>query len=434
MNARAPAHRTMAQARPGIEAKVTGNGIKALLIPLCALLIFFTESTFRARKFASGPPTIDAQILVQIFFWGLAGLLGAFCGGLSPRNLRGPTMVCAIFLFLMLASVAYSPVPKLTFVSSIGYCAFFTFAVALRRNLSDGKILKGVGLGLAPIVLSAPLLFFAHKQPAESLVGGSNGGRIHGLAEHAAGLGALAALLIIVTVSLFKTQELGRWGRRMWFLIGIGAFVVLGLAFAKTAILALFLSGLLMWWRRSTTVQALAPAWSLLGVAVVAAAAIYGVHALIPDWVEHLLSRGGGSGHDVETLTGRFDIWKTALNQIKRSPFFGHGFDTGRYVIFDRFAKFSALHAHDMYLQCLLYLGLVGFVFLALMIVYLIVGFARRPLLWRDWFGFYVLIWGIAEQGALTNLPSVFTLTWFLALVALRLPPPAAAEPRATGA
>ena len=59
---------------------------------------------------------------------------------------------------------------------------------------------------------------------------------------------------------------------------------------------------------------------------------------------------------------------------------------------------------------------------------YVIVGFARRPVLWRDWIGFYLLLWGIAEQGALTNLPSVFSLVWFLAMAALALPDARATE------
>jgi O-antigen ligase len=414
-----------------VDLSGKGARLRTLLAALCPFLIFFTESTFRARKFTSAAPSIDAQIMIQLLFWGLAGLLGLLCGGLSPRNLKGPTAICAVFLFLMVASVSYSPVPKLTAVSSLGYCAFFVFAVALQRNWSERKILNALAVGLSLIVLSAPLLFFAHKEPAETVVAGSNAGRIHGLAEHAAGLGALAGLLVIVSVSRLRSGELIRNKRWLWRLIAIGALGVLGLAFAKTAILALCVSGLLMWWRRSTTVMALAPVWLLLAVATAAAAAIYGVHALMPDWLAHALSRGGGSGHDVETLTGRLEIWKDAIHRIERSPLIGYGFDTGRYEIFDRFAKFSALHTHDMYLQCLLYLGVFGFVFLLIMIGYLIVGFARRPLLWRDWIGFYLLLWGIAEQGPLTNLPSVFTLCWFLVMAALRPADAAGGETRA---
>lgn len=404
------------------DAKRVGGRFRTLLAFICPALIFFTESTFRARKFTSAPPSIDAQIMVQLMFWGLAGLAGVLGGALSLRKLKGPTAICVVFLLLMLLSITYSPVPKLTAVSSLGYCAFFAFALTLRRNLSDRKILSSLALGLSMIVLSAPLLFFSHTEPAETMVAGSNAGRIHGLAEHAAGLGALAALLIIVAISALQTEDLSQSKRWLWRLTAIGAFIVLGLAFAKTAILALGVSGLLMWWRRSMTAKALAPLWLLLLIAMAIAAATYGLGALMPDWLIHALSRGSGSGHDVETLTGRLDIWNQVIKLIERSPLIGYGFDSGRYEIFDRFAKFSALHAHNMYLQCLLYLGVIGFIFLLIMIGYLVAGFARRPLLWRDWMGFYLLFWGIAEQGALTNLPSVFTLGWFLVMAALRPP------------
>src|SRR5579883_1331812 len=160
----------------------------ALMLTLCALLVFFTEATFRARKFSSSAPSVDAQVLLQLLVWGVAGLMGVLYGGLSPRRLRGPTLVAAAFLLLMLLSVTYSPTPKLTLVSSVGYCAFFAFALALQRRQNEGAMLKSVASGLALIVLTAPILFFAHKEPAETVVAGSNEGRIHGLAEHAAGL------------------------------------------------------------------------------------------------------------------------------------------------------------------------------------------------------------------------------------------------------
>jgi O-antigen ligase len=381
--------------------------------------VFFTESTFRARKFTSAAPSLDAQTAVQLMLWGLAGLLGFLCGGLASRNIKGPTAICAIFLLLMLGSVSYSPGMKLTAVSAIGYGAFFAFALALRERCSDREILTGIGAGLSLLVLSAPILYFAHKEPSESLLESSNEGRIHGLTPHAGGLGALAALLIIISISILKSEDLGRWARRLWKLIALGSFGVVGLALAKTSIIALGISGLAMWWRRSAVLRALSPLWMLLVIAVGAAVEVVGVDSLVPHAVIQAVSRGTGSNLSFETLTGRLRIWMYVIGRIEQSPIFGYGFNTGRYVI-RKWGTFVVIHCHSMYLQCLLYLGIVGFVFFLIMIAYLAVGFARRPLLWRDWIGIYLLILGLAEQSAFSNLPSTLTLCWFLVMAALR--------------
>lgn len=419
----------------GVSNKSSRLGVwlRVSLVALCALLVFFTEATFRTRKFSAAAPSIDAQILAQLMIWGLAGLLGFLSGGLSLRNIKGPTLICALFIFLMLLSAGYSPGMRLTAVSAIGYGAFFVFALAMRRHCSDREILTGLGIGLSLIVLSAPILFFAHAEPAKALQENATGQqRIHGLAEHAAGLGALAAILVIASVSILQNGGLSRWVARMWKFIAIGAIIVLGLAFAKTAIIALVVSGLLMWWRRRPLLRALSPVWIVSVITVVGTVAAVGLDNLLPKSIVHFLSRGHGSSNDVGTLTGRTRLWEVVIAKIERSPLIGYGWNTGRYEIFDKASKFPQIHSHNMYLQCLLYLGIIGFILFAAMIVYVLVGFARRPLLWRDWIGLYLLILGLAEQGSLTNMPTTFTLLWFLVIASLR--PPNAPADTALGA
>jgi exopolysaccharide production protein ExoQ len=398
-----------------------GVWLRVVLVALCALLVFITESTFRTRKISASAPTLDAQVLAQLTVWGLAGLLGLLSGGLAPRNIKGPTAVCALFIFVMLLSAGYSPEMRLTAVSAVGYGAFFAFALALRRHCSDREILTGLGIGLSLVVLSAPILFFAHAEPAKALQENATAQqRIHGLAEHAAALGALAAALVIVSVSLLRMDGLSRWGARMWKFVAFGAVVVLGLAFAKTAIIALCVSGLLMVWRRRPLLRALSPIWAVGIAAFVAIVAAVGIDNLLPRSIVHFLSRGHGSSNDVGTLTGRTRIWELVISKIERSPLFGYGWNTGRIEIYDKASRFPQIHSHNMYLQCLLYLGIVGFVLFAVMIVYVLAAFARRPLLWRDWIAIYLLILGLAEQSSLTNMPTAYTLLWLLVIASLR--------------
>lgn len=412
---------------PPKAALATRQGVwlRVALVTLCALLVFITESTFRTRKISAAAPTLDPQVLAQLTVWGLAGLLGFMSGGLAPRNIKGPTAVCALFIFVMLLSAAYSPEMRLTAVSAIGYGAFFAFALAMRRHCSDREILTGLGIGLSLIVLSAPIFFFAHAEPAKPVQEAMTGQqRIHGLAEHAAALGALSAALVIVSVSLVRMEGVSRGGARMWKVVACGAVIVLALAFAKTAIIALCVSGLLMVWRRKPLLRALTPIWVVGGAAFVSIVAAVGIDNILPRSIVHLLSRGRGSSNDVGTLTGRTRIWELVIGKIKHSPLFGYGWNTGRVEIFDKASRFPQIHSHNMYLQCLLYLGIVGFVLFATMIVYVLAAFARRPLLWRDWIGIYLLILGLAEQSSLTNMPTAYTLLWLLVIASLRPPSP----------
>lgn len=64
-------------------------------------------------------------------------------------------------------------------------------------------------------------------------------------------------------------------------------------------------------------------------------------------------------GNNVETLTGRTYIWSQALELSLEKPWFGHGFDSFRWV-FPPFANFLPHHAHNELLQQLFAYGLVG--------------------------------------------------------------------------
>lgn len=64
---------------------------------------------------------------------------------------------------------------------------------------------------------------------------------------------------------------------------------------------------------------------------------------------------------DIEVTVGlRQQIWSQAISQIKRSPFFGHGFMSFSYLFNLAYRNQLIPHAHNIYLDMLLNFGIIG--------------------------------------------------------------------------
>lgn len=64
-------------------------------------------------------------------------------------------------------------------------------------------------------------------------------------------------------------------------------------------------------------------------------------------------------GSNLETLTGRTYIWSQSLEIALEKPWFGHGFDSFRWI-FPPFGDFQPRHAHNEVIQQLFTYGIVG--------------------------------------------------------------------------
>jgi O-antigen ligase len=138
--------------------------------------------------------------------------------------------------------------------------------------------------------------------------------------------------------------------------------------------------------------------------------------AMSVDWERLLAGLTREYGMDeIYTLTGRTDLWETAIEYIRQSPLWGHGYACSRYLFLDA-ADFPATHPHNQLLDTAVETGLVG----ALLEVAMFVALARR-LVWRPcYFADIVLVlifvMGIAECPIFNPVPQALTLSWMLAL------------------
>jgi len=61
------------------------------------------------------------------------------------------------------------------------------------------------------------------------------------------------------------------------------------------------------------------------------------------------------------SLTGRVDLWETALDLIAQKPILGWGYVSGsRIALLSAFRYWAAPHAHNAFLEILLNLGIIG--------------------------------------------------------------------------
>jgi O-antigen ligase len=133
------------------------------------------------------------------------------------------------------------------------------------------------------------------------------------------------------------------------------------------------------------------------------------------------------SGKDV-TLTGRTILWDSLGDYIKLKPMFGYGygsfFSSAHQETQSLWEKFSwePVHAHNGYIQILLFIGIAGFtIFLFGYLVYIIktlhsyLLYRDTKLLWATSLLTYTILFNFTEISFLTSN----NLTWVLSISSL---------------
>ncbi len=378
-------------------------------VAMLALLVFVTESTFRARAWTD--KSLDWQVLLKGGVWLAAGTMGLMHLGLMRRAMaEPPACFVGLLVGLMAVSAAWSPVPGYTLSSSLGFFCCLLFALATTQLLEEREVLFGLALGCALVVF--PSLLVAPF--SNSLAGPSPGStatldRLAGTTDHPIGLAEACASAIFLAAFLLARRAAWRW---LWWLLVVGGLAGLVLSRSRMPAAAMLLAWVIAFCRQRGVLTYFAAA--SLAAAMAAGLVVYGLgfDALVPRDVLRLMSRSG-EAREVLTLSGRLDIWRSVLHKVADAPWLGHGFGSGNVVMRD-FFRWHLNHAHNAYLQALLYLGVVGLGLLLAAIWGQLRAFLRSPSLGRDSLAFYVLIMGLTEQGPLPNAPGVVSLIWML--------------------
>lgn len=392
--------------------KMAWQGERWMFVVVLALLIFATDGNFRARSWAD--KSLDWQVAMKLGVWMLAGLVGAMHFGRAMRaGLRPPAIFALMLVGLLVASTAWSPNWAYTLVSSVSYAAILLFALAMAESVDENDVILGLLMGFgALVVLSVMVAPFGL-----SLAGPSPGStaahedRLAGITDHPIGL-AIDSSVAILVAGLALHRGIGRkwicWG------VIVAALLCLILARSRMPAMAMGLAWILAYAHaRGILLQVVmlsVAVCSMIGLVTVGT----GWEGMIPDEILRLLSRSGNVG-EIMTLTGRVDIWRTVLQKVGDHPLLGHGFASGMQVLHD-FRRWNLTHAHNGFLQALLYVGWVGLSIMVAAQIGQIVAFVRQSNVLRDSLAFFLIFLAITETSMLSNLPSSSTVLFMFAM------------------
>ena len=375
------------------------------------ILIFVNDATFRLRD--PGDLGLDWQNAMKFVLWAAVGTIGAaHLRRAWPLLFRPPLVFVVAYIAIALASSLYSAAPSYSFSTAFGLLAMLLFAGALAGTLTEKQILLGIVLSLWLFVLIGWIVYFAVPSLGRSpfiTTDGTLVERICGLAGQANALGAETAVSLALLFLLWI-----RGHCRMLVLLPIAAtdLVTLLAADSRTSLLAAVVGVAAVIARRSFWAWGSSVLGAILGIILLAGVPLRYLVSVLGG-----LSRGGDPS-EFFTLTGRTAIWEFAWDKIVLSPWVGYGYNSSKFIL-PQFLGIPGLQvdeAHNMWLQNLLGVGIIGTVPLAGLVICLLVDYVRRPDAFRDLFLFILLVWGIPEPGALGCTPMVMTVVLFVSL------------------
>ncbi len=399
---------------------VVGAGWVALLacageawamLACLVVLVFVNDALFRQRD--PGEIGLDWQNALKLSLWALSWMIG-ICN--LPRSFAvlrgGAVMWLSVYLVYALFSSLYSAAPGYSFGTSFGLMGMALFAAALAVTATEKQILLSFALSLLLFMLLGWVAYYALPEIGRSLFITSHDTvveRMCGLAGQPNALGAGLAVLMALTYLLWIRGHIGTWAAAV---MGGFALFTLLVADSRTALLAV-MAGI-----AATTLRRSVWLWgpAILGVAMLVLA---GLSVQLRD----VMSLSGGlsrSGDATElfTLTGRTEIWEFAWDKILLNPWVGYGYNSSKFILpqFDGLPGLKIDEAHNMLLQNLLAVGVVGTIPLVAFLLTCVADFIRAPDTRRDCMTFIILIWGITVAGAFGSTPTVMSLAVFCCL------------------
>lgn len=378
------------------------------------LMIFLMDASFRTNDLNT--LSIDWQSGLKMLLW-----LGAFIVSLSRIRSISREIFSQKFIFLTvyiiwaIVSTVYSVTPVYTFGASIGLLGAFLFSVLICRENSKKDILNTLAFGLGSFLITSWLYYLMSPEKASVSYWSINGyiTRLTGISGQPNVLGREAALFIC-TIYL-----LGYLGYQPWhklilpFLLGVAT---LFFTQSRVEILSLLIAYVGVNVKAKKGVKPVL----LIFFILINFSFIYFFFSN-----EETLLRFSRSGviSEIYTFTGRTEIWDYVIKKWSISPLVGYGYASSRIVIPQGYQSeygFTTSSSHNLFLQSLLTLGIIGTVFLLIHFTKQIIDFFSRNDRVRDLFLIIVLITGIFEVSAIGPVANTLTIIW---VISINLPP-----------
>ena len=331
-----------------------------------AVLLSHTVFTSRVRDprdiLDSTAPTMD--IMVEMAIWALIFAYGTMrlLSGLSMlRGLRNITARSTLAFFaLAFLSATYAASPVITLAWS--FKLLTTILMALVLCYSEGplrpeeRFVSASFLGL--LLMLGQFVLLGALSPAAAWDRSDATGiwRLGGFILPATQLSAVCGMIVIVLVIDTLSRKQSRFTLP---LMGLACLVMLtSLGRSGMIATALAMAFVFIHYRRTRLLMA---SLVVLPLIIIAVPGLSGL-----SW--ELLSRRQ-TADQIGSLTGRVQLWETAVDLILEHPFLGWGYVSGSRIAFlTAFRWWPAIHTHNFVLEVLLTLGSVGaFVLLSML-------------------------------------------------------------------
>jgi O-antigen ligase len=356
---------------------------------------------------------LDAQKGLKLALWLAMGLIAAARWPRFKPLLHDP-LVCSMLIFGCLATLStlWSPTPAYTAAGGLSLLASLMFCLTVAHDMPDDVFYKTMIVSSAlyllinaSVALLVPQLAWAAAQSDEMSY------RLTGIASHPNVLAKEIASFLCLCVPL----ALGRAHKRLALILAVTGLLAIILTGSRTSLIAILLAFFVPWlMSKGLSLKPLfISAVALCGLLLIGLAS--GLLSR-PDHLLNVLSRGGDTS-EILTMTGRTELWGFVWDKIMEAPLLGHGFNTAHTVLGRDWwgQPDAAVGAHNMWLQSLLTLGLIGTIPFAYWHLHIVAhGLSNRPLLSRM-IGIYILVLGLAEVGIAAH-PSLLTYAAFLAM------------------
>lgn len=363
--------------------------VLALLFVLCALPFLLGDqptSLLSAEEMGLKSPGGDSRKqFVLMGFYALTGLL--LLRRLDERAREAIGLFLPALLVWILASAVWSDLPGVTLRRTVALTGTVLFGIYLALRLPPSQLAQTLVLLAVPVLGGSLLVALA--MPAAGL---DPEGRLRGLFSHKNSIASFSALAIMSAAVMLIEPRASSAGeparaeaaaRRLsarallpWAVIVLGtASFVWASSMTPIPATLLSLAVLLGLGRRSRT----GPDRLTVGICVT-----LGVWMILLPWMAPALGEVAVlMGRDAN-FSGRTAVWSFSIEFIQRQPLQGFGYSsfwTGPAgLVFFRWARFPAPHAHNGVLQLLLDCGLIGFLLMAVLVAGLLFKLQRMIL------------------------------------------------------
>ena len=382
--------------------------VSLLLLALVVLPHFSLRSNLEDVSYG----LIDAQLLLRLGLCALCGLYGL--ANLSRVMALLNCFPLAWMLLLAAVTVATVPLavdPRAALSSSAVLWSMLLFVPAALLKLGTRRTLRVILLGSAVYLIGQWLLYFLAPEYGQGVELLPNGDAIYRVGADSQQLGFQSVVTVGLALILLRRGQLSaRWH---WILLALATVTLLG-ARSRTAAIAVIVAA------SAVLVRRLSPARRalLVGGGAVAVCLAYlllssGFSAAHFENVEASLARSGNS-EEIESFTGRSDIWHFVWKKIEQKPILGWGYccSIAASQELDPFLR----HAHNEVLNGALGLGIVGTIPLLGMFLQQLLG------IWRtvDELPLFVtmatIIAGMTEPVLFITMPTVLLILWIVVL------------------